>query len=570
MSSVSSLFGQNSSCPVRVFPATGIAQGEVIFEFQNTAPIPPPHNGVQISGFANGTYDRVSIIASNLWVYDISPNIYDPANNMWSSTTNEYHPGLNGTVVFNDSTTCHYVDGMIQNLENECPNSFHTRENGNMLFPYQPFTSLHAGSFLFDFGVNHPMNGFRTPSSAFQSPAVLETHSVFSGINDSIPLPPTFNVTWNGRVCTMTEHTPSNYSLAGQSYAGAITYDCPSLLTSVTYTNPTNHQLNLFFEPNANMPPVGLDQIEVSGFSSGIYSNPDRQNNPWNYNNLSSINSNLTGTVSFLDGSQIAHTTCSYNNGVLTGTPCPEKIECWNNQLLLWFPKRANSPYVGKYNLFFGPNSPDNGDYNGTNPFNSPAQAPSPDYDFILVDYDKCFNQSGPEFIMISSSEISNCSFTNDCISIVNDCGDIIVDEIEKLVTNCKQWVGSCNPDYPIYRTGKVALGTSNYDDEHQLTVKGGILTERFKVNSGGNWCDYVFQKDYNLLPLLKVEKHINENGYLHNMQSQEEIIGDKGYDLNTMVLKQQEKIEEMFLHLIELDEKTQTLENTFINSSNK
>ena len=73
-------------------------------------------------------------------------------------------------------------------------------------------------------------------------------------------------------------------------------------------------------------------------------------------------------------------------------------------------------------------------------------------------------------------------------------------------------------------------------------------------------WADYVFDNDYELLSLPQVKDHINEHGHLHNTPSAEEI-DQQGLELGGMMVNQQEKIEEIFLHLIELNDKLETLE---------
>lgn len=121
--------------------------------------------------------------------------------------------------------------------------------------------------------------------------------------------------------------------------------------------------------------------------------------------------------------------------------------------------------------------------------------------------------------------------------------------------------------DHMIIRgNGKVSIGTPNAPtsvgginiDPFKLFVAGGILTDEVVVRVG--WADYVFEKDYSLLPLSAVEKHINEKGYLHNTPSAEEI-EETGIHVGTITVNQQEKIEEIFLHLIDAEKKVEALQ---------
>lgn len=115
-----------------------------------------------------------------------------------------------------------------------------------------------------------------------------------------------------------------------------------------------------------------------------------------------------------------------------------------------------------------------------------------------------------------------------------------------------------------IHGNGKISIGTGsttndiNEDgDEYLLFVKGGTLAEEVAVQTG--WADYVFDSDYDLLPLEKVENHINIYGHLHNTPSADELNGT--VNLGDATVQQQEKIEEIYLHLIEMNKRMKILE---------
>jgi len=72
------------------------------------------------------------------------------------------------------------------------------------------------------------------------------------------------------------------------------------------------------------------------------------------------------------------------------------------------------------------------------------------------------------------------------------------------------------------------------------------------------DWCDYVFEETYEL-PSLDDEKfHIKENGHLLGFESEEAMAGE--ISLVDITKRQQVKIEEMMLHLIELNGKVALL----------
>ncbi|MFK8005317.1 MAG: hypothetical protein AB8H03_03060 [Saprospiraceae bacterium] len=123
------------------------------------------------------------------------------------------------------------------------------------------------------------------------------------------------------------------------------------------------------------------------------------------------------------------------------------------------------------------------------------------------------------------------------------------------------------NLDYTkmmIKGNGKVSIGTDdtpNFPASSQnylFYVNGGILSKEVRVRT--DWADYVFEKNYSLLPLKKVENFIKENGHLPNTPSAEEIQAN-GLELGKITTNQQEKIEELFLHLIEMEKRMVELE---------
>ncbi len=123
-------------------------------------------------------------------------------------------------------------------------------------------------------------------------------------------------------------------------------------------------------------------------------------------------------------------------------------------------------------------------------------------------------------------------------------------------------WAGYFVGD--VHVTDQVAIGTVNRPamstvggSDYLLYVGGGALFEEVKVQTG--WADYVFQDDYQLTALEDVEQHIESEGHLHNTPSAAEVESE-GLDLGTMTVNQQEKIEEIFLHLIEMNKELKTL----------
>ena len=123
------------------------------------------------------------------------------------------------------------------------------------------------------------------------------------------------------------------------------------------------------------------------------------------------------------------------------------------------------------------------------------------------------------------------------------------------------------NLDYTkmiIKGNGQILIGTNDNpvfqgsNTPYKLYINGGTMAKEFVARTG--WGDYVFENDYNLLPLEKVENHIKENGHLHNTPPAKEI-ETNGLPIGKMMVNQQVKIEEIFLHLIEMNKKIDALE---------
>lgn len=123
-----------------------------------------------------------------------------------------------------------------------------------------------------------------------------------------------------------------------------------------------------------------------------------------------------------------------------------------------------------------------------------------------------------------------------------------------------------------IKNNGKILMGNVNPNTayNYRLYVQDGILTERLKValRTSTDWADYVFADNYNLQSLKEVEQYIKCNKHLPGIPSAQELVDNGGIDMNQMFAKQMEKIEELTLHIIELNKKVEQLEVELNNSS--
>lgn len=112
---------------------------------------------------------------------------------------------------------------------------------------------------------------------------------------------------------------------------------------------------------------------------------------------------------------------------------------------------------------------------------------------------------------------------------------------------------------------GRLAI---NYDrfplatdgNPYTLAVNGKTITEEVKVMVETTWPDYVFAKDYNLMSLTDLEAQIGVLGHLPGVPSAKEV-EENGHELGQMDAILLEKVEELTLHLIEMDKTIKRLE---------
>ncbi|MFB6307494.1 MAG: hypothetical protein ABEH43_11025, partial [Flavobacteriales bacterium] len=104
-----------------------------------------------------------------------------------------------------------------------------------------------------------------------------------------------------------------------------------------------------------------------------------------------------------------------------------------------------------------------------------------------------------------------------------------------------------------IHRDGQVGIGTEEVIDDHQLSVKGSIISNEVVVKEA--WSDHVFEKDYDLPSLEEEKAHIESHGHLMDIPSEKEI-KKEGLSLGDLTRMQQREIEEVYLHLFEMKEK--------------
>jgi hypothetical protein len=118
---------------------------------------------------------------------------------------------------------------------------------------------------------------------------------------------------------------------------------------------------------------------------------------------------------------------------------------------------------------------------------------------------------------------------------------------------------GVGNTEYMrISSSGNVGIGTTSPDAK--LAVKGTVHANEVKVDLNGAVApDYVFNSDYNLLSLEEIKTYIDKNKHLPEVPSAKEMEAN-GVNLGEMNMLLLKKIEELTLHMIELENKVNEL----------
>ena len=137
---------------------------------------------------------------------------------------------------------------------------------------------------------------------------------------------------------------------------------------------------------------------------------------------------------------------------------------------------------------------------------------------------------------------------------------------------NNKVGIGTRDPQADLDVKGFMVIGESidNLDkdgvdlsDRYSIIAEKGILSEKVKVavKDQTHWSDYVFEEDYERLPLEELEDYVTENKHLPKVPSAEEMVAN-GLDVAKMDAKLLEKIEEAYLYIIDLNKKVDALAN--------
>lgn len=112
---------------------------------------------------------------------------------------------------------------------------------------------------------------------------------------------------------------------------------------------------------------------------------------------------------------------------------------------------------------------------------------------------------------------------------------------------------------YGDFQTGQVGIETSYVPGGYKLAVNGDVIAEEIQVMERIHWPDYVFDENYDLTSLPELETEIEALGHLPGVPSAEEV-NENGHALGKMDAILLEKVEELTLHLIDMNKHIERL----------
>jgi len=107
----------------------------------------------------------------------------------------------------------------------------------------------------------------------------------------------------------------------------------------------------------------------------------------------------------------------------------------------------------------------------------------------------------------------------------------------------------------------------STPSDDYKLYVEKGIMSEKVRVavKNSDDWADYVFEKEYELMPLKDVGNFIYENKHLPGVPTAKHVV-KYGIDLaktDAVLLK---KLEEAYLYILDLQQQMDSMNKELSN----
>jgi hypothetical protein len=113
--------------------------------------------------------------------------------------------------------------------------------------------------------------------------------------------------------------------------------------------------------------------------------------------------------------------------------------------------------------------------------------------------------------------------------------------------------------------SGSLKVGSLALPSGYLVSINGKVIAEELRIQNSDLWPDYVFEKNYKLMPLHLLEKKLTLDKHLPDVPSAKDIEqnGIIVGDMQRVLLK---KIEELTLYIIEQNKRIEALEKSFKN----
>lgn len=123
-------------------------------------------------------------------------------------------------------------------------------------------------------------------------------------------------------------------------------------------------------------------------------------------------------------------------------------------------------------------------------------------------------------------------------------------------------WAGYFSSGH-VYVTNELRIGSGALGGAtgYKLAVDGKVIAEEMRVQISNNWPDYVFADRYELASLEQLQLYIHENRHLPGVPSAEKVKAE-GIEVGEMNRILLEKIEELTLHVLNLNKRIAELES--------
>ena len=130
----------------------------------------------------------------------------------------------------------------------------------------------------------------------------------------------------------------------------------------------------------------------------------------------------------------------------------------------------------------------------------------------------------------------------------------------DRLLVDCNIATLEDMPGNPlgVVENGAIGIDGGKIVRVGKRTELAGFRAKEVVVETTG-WSDYVFDRDYKLLSLSEVEKHIESEGHLPGVPSAKQV-AEQGISLGEMQAKLLAKIEELTLHQIRQEKEIEKL----------